>query len=80
MRNQSNQQGGRFTNLRKGVWEETKFPLAVSLILGVITCAMVGLALGKAGIPLLLTIGASALVIPVLIGTISHYLESHNGL
>ena len=82
MRDQSRLKGNGLGNFCKRVWEETKFPLAVSALLGGITCTMVDVALGtsQTGVFLMSSIGGSYLVIPVLISAISYCLGSKDNL
>ena len=82
MRDRSRLKGNGLGNFYKGVWEETKFPLAVGALLGGITCTIAGIAFGtsQTGVFLMSSIGGSYLVIPVLIGVISYCLGSKDDL
>ena len=70
--------GDGLMNLFKVIWEQGKFPLAMGVVLGAISCTTVGVAFGT-GYPgnfLIACIGGSFLVIPILIVAISHFLDS----
>ena len=78
MRGQNRLKGSRLLNSCKAVWEQGKFPLSMGATFGAITCTLVGVAFGTgySSVVLMVSIGGSFLLVPVLIVGISHYLDS----
>ena len=77
MRGQRRPKCSRLLHSCKAVWEQGKFPLSMGVALGAITCTLVGAAFGTGypSVVLMVSIGGSFLLVPVLIVGISDYLD-----
>ena len=77
MKGQRRPKGSRLLHSCKAVWEQGKFPLSMGAAFGAITRTLVGVAFGTghSSVVLMVSTGGAFLLIPVLIVSISDYLD-----